>query len=100
MSTSMAEMSDAFDQVVEFDMWERVLAILAGYFAPTVLQNVLGGSLPGVVDEPEAYGLAVVAGGQFAPAYETELSLGGGLYTAEKAAERFNVKSTIVSVGA
>jgi hypothetical protein len=52
------------------------------------------------VDEPEAYGLAVMAGGQFAPAYENELSMGGGLYTADKAAERFGVKSTIVEAGA
>jgi len=96
----MAEMSDAFEQVVEFDMWEQVLAILAGFFAPTVLRNIAGGFVPNSVDVPEAYGLAVMAGGQFAPAYENELSLGGGLYTADKAAERFGVKSTIVNAGA
>ena len=96
----MEEMADAFDNLVEFDMWEQVLGTLAGFFAPTVLQNLVGGVVPDAVDEPEAYGLAVMAGGQFAPAYETELSMGGGLYTADKAAERFGVKSTIVNAGA
>ena len=96
----MEEMADAFDNLVEFDMWEKVLAILAGFFAPTVLRNIAGGFVPASVDVPEAYGLAVMAGGQFAPAYENELSLGGGLYTADKAAERFGVKSTIVEAGA
>jgi hypothetical protein len=96
----MEEMADAFDNLVEFDMWEQVVGTLAGFFAPTVLQNLVGGVVPDAVDEPEAYGLAVMAGGQFAPAYENELSMGGGLYTADKAAERFGVKSTIVEAGA
>jgi hypothetical protein len=42
-------MADAFDQVIAFDMWERVLAILAGFFAPTVLQNLAGGIVPAAV---------------------------------------------------
>jgi len=46
----MAEMADAFNQVIEFDMWERVLAILAGFFAPTVLQNLAGGMVPNAAD--------------------------------------------------
>lgn len=96
----MAEMADAFEQVIEFDMWERVLAILAGFFAPTVLQNLAGGIVPAAADKREVYGLAVVAGGQMAPKYSTELSLGGGVYTADAAAERFGVKGTIVNAGA
>ena len=96
----MAEMAEAFEQVIDIDMWERVLAILAGFFAPTVLQNLLGGAVPDVADQREVYGLAAVAGGQMAPKYSTELSLGGGVYTADAAAERFNVKSTIVEAGA
>lgn len=50
-------------------------------FSPTVLWNLAGAAVPNVVDVPEAYGFAV-AGGQFASAYENELSPGGGLYTA------------------
>ena len=96
----MAEMADAFEQVIEFDMWERVLAILAGFFAPTVLQNLAGGIVPTAADHREVYGLAVVAGGQLSPQYSTELSLGGGVYTADAAAERFGIKSTIVNAGA
>lgn len=96
----MAEMADAFDQVIEFDMWETVLATLAGFFAPTVLENLAGGAMPDVVDHSEVYGLAVVAGGQFLPKYQTEVSIGGGLATADAAAERFGVKSTIVNAGA
>ena len=76
------------------------IALLAGFFAPTVLQNLAGGVVPNAVDKREAYGLAVVAGGQFSPKYSTELSLGGGVYTADAAAERFGVKSTIVNAGA
>ncbi|MFC7069494.1 hypothetical protein [Halobaculum lipolyticum] len=95
----MADMADAFDAIASFDMWEEVAAILAGFFAPTVLRNLTSGFVPDMVDEPETYGVAVAVGGQFSPMYSHEISIGGGLYTADKAAERFNIKSTVQGVG-
>ncbi|WP_435062397.1 hypothetical protein [Halobaculum sp. EA56] len=96
----MADMAEAFDALASFDMWEEVAVILAAFFAPTVLQNLVSGYVPDVVDKPEAYGIAVAAGGQLSPMYSHEISIGGGLYTADKAAERFNLKSTVQGVGA
>lgn len=96
----MADLSDAFEQVYEFDMWEEVLAILAGFFAPTIVKNLAQGAVPDAIDYDEMYGLVVVVAGQFSPAYQHEISIGGGLYTADKLAERANIKSTIVGVGA
>lgn len=96
----MADLADAFDQLMSFDMWEEVAAILAGFFAPTVLNNLVSGFVPAAADIPETYGLAVVGAAQFAPSYSNELSLGGGLYTADKLAERTGIKQTVVSVGA
>jgi hypothetical protein len=94
-----AAIDDAFDQVLNFDMWEEVAAMLAGFFAPTVLRNLTSGVVPNAVDYREAYGLAVVAGGQFSPAYASEISIGGGLYTADALAERAGIKSTVMGVG-
>lgn len=92
-------MAQAFDAVASFDMWEEVGVILGAFLAPTVLKNLTSGFVPDAVDEPEAYGLLVAAGGQFAPMYKHEISIGGGLYTADAAAERFGLKSTVQGVG-
>lgn len=94
-----AAIDDAFEQMLDFDMWEEVAAILAGFFAPTILRNLTSGFVPNSVDYRELYGVAVVAGGQFSPAYQNELSIGGGLYTADALAERVGVKSTVMGVG-
>lgn len=94
-----AAIDDAFDQVLNFDMWEEVVATLAGFFAPTVLRNITSGVVPDAVDYRELYGVAVVAGGQFSPAYSNEMSIGGGLYTADALAERAGIKSTVMEVG-
>lgn len=96
----MTEMADAFETLMDFDMWEEVAAILAGFFAPTVIQNLVGGYVPSMIDHNETYGLVVVAGGQFSPAYSNEISIGGGLYTADAAAERFGIKGRVEGVGA
>lgn len=96
----MAELSQSFDTIMDAEMWTRVAAITAGYFAPTVLRNLIGGAVPDTVDQPELYGVAVVGGGQMAPMYQNEISLGGGIHTLDAAAERFDVKSTIVNMGA
>lgn len=94
-----AELGNAFDQVMSFEMWQEVAAILAGFFAPTVLRNLTQGMVPNTVDYREVYGLAVVAGGQFSPMYGNQISVGGGLYAADAAAERVGIKSTVMGVG-
>ena len=96
----MSELENAFNQLLSFDMWEDVAVTLAAFFAPTVVQNLVGGVVPNSVDVPEAYGLAVVAGSRFSPMYKREIAIGGGLYTADAVADRFGIKSTIVNMGA
>ena len=95
----MADMAEAFDALASFDMWEEVAVILAAFFAPTVLRNLTSGFVPDAVDHLETYGIVVAAAGQFSPMYSHEITIGGGLYTADKAAERFNLKSTVQGVG-
>jgi len=97
----MSDMAEAFAELADTDMWVSVVVILGAFLAPTVVQNIAGSHVPSQVNEyPEVYGLAVIIGGQFAPMYQTEISLGGGLYTADKAAERVGIKSTVQGVGA
>ncbi|MFC6730927.1 hypothetical protein ACFQFH_20075 [Halobaculum halobium] len=97
----MADMAEAFDALASTELWESVAAIFAGFMAPTVLKNLTSGVAPDMVkDNPEVYGLAVAAGGQLSPMYSYEISIGGGLYTVDKAAERFDIKSTVQGVGA
>lgn len=96
----MSDMAEAFDALTDTGMWESIVAILGGFFAPTVAQNVLGGMVPSQVnDYPEAYGIAVMGAGQFSPRYSHEISIGGGLYTADKVAERVGIKATVQGVG-
>lgn len=95
----MADYATAFDTLASSDLWVEAAAVFGGFMAPTVVRNLASGVVPDAVDEPELYGLATVAGGQFLPAYQHEVTLGGGIYTVDKAAERFGLKSTVQGVG-
>ena len=96
----MAELSQSFDAIMDAELWTRAAAVTAGYFAPTVLRNLIGGAVPDMADQRELYGVAVVGAGQMSPMYANEISLGGGIHTVDAAAERFDVKGTIVNAGA
>lgn len=91
-------LNDAFGVVADTGTWEDASAVLAGFLAPTVARNVLepntGMDLP-----DEVYGLLVVAGGQFSPAYGNKLALGGATYTADKVLQRVGLKQTVTQLG-
>jgi hypothetical protein len=94
------DLSGAFDALMNFEMWQQIAVILVAFLAPQVARNVLSSHVPNKFDVPEAYGLLVVVGGQFSPMYSNEISLGGGLYVADSAAERVGIRSSIVNAGA
>lgn len=94
------EINEAFNSLMDMEMWESAVVALGGYLAPTVVENVASGRVPEVVDHPEVYGIATIAGAEFAPAYTREVQVGAGVYTAENVAERAGLRDTIVSVGA
>lgn len=77
----------------------QVLAVFAAFMAGTVARNVIEPNSP--FDLPdELYGLLVMFGASYSPAYTREIQIGGGLYTADKLAERTGVKSTVTELGA
>lgn len=94
----MEDIANAFEELMDPEVWTRAFAVGGGYAGASVAHNLLDNRLP--VDVPdEAYGVLTAAASTYAPAYETEIMLGGGLHTADQAADRFDVKDTILSVG-
>ncbi|MGB9987313.1 hypothetical protein [Salarchaeum japonicum] len=94
-----SNLTTQFDTLLDADEWESIAATLAGYLAPTVARNVIEGSAPFDIPD-EAYGLAVMFGAGYSPMYTREIQVGGGLYTADKAMERFGLKQTVTNLGA
>lgn len=94
----MNAIEDAFGTLADADHWEEAVAALGGFLAPTIARNVVEGSTGFDVPD-EAYGIAVMALAQYSPMYVREVQLGGGMYAADKALERFGLKSTITSLG-
>lgn len=95
------EFGDAIDVLAEPATYvESVGAAGAGYMAPSIVNNLADRFSP--MDLPdEAAGLAVIAGAEAAGVpYKGAIQAGAGAYTAEKAAERFGIKETVVNMGA
>lgn len=94
---STANFEKAMELFTDFDYYEEVGAGFAGFFLPTLLK--VGIENYGNFDVPdELYGLAVAAGAQVAPVggYDQYLSIGGGLYSADKlmGPGRLDIKSS------
>lgn len=95
----MADIANELSQLMEKEYVVEVLVVLAAYMVPTLLKN----TIDSVVDLPdEAYGLVTAAGGVtlVGGEYGRYTALGGGIYTAEQAAERVGIKQTIQNAGA
>lgn len=95
----MGSIDDAFDTVADSDMWEEAAAVFAGFLAPSIVANLAEGRTKWDIPD-EGYGVAVIVLAQYSPMYSGELSLGGGMYAVDKAAERFGVKNSITQMGA
>ena len=94
----MGDLQDQFDQLLDYEEWIQILVVLAAFMAGTVVRNVLEPNTP--FDLPdEVYGLVVFFAGGYAPEYGREVMIGGGLYTADKLAERLDVKQRVTSIG-
>lgn len=94
----MDQIEDAFGTLADTDHWEEAVGVLAGFLAPTVLHNVVSGRM-GMEVPDEAYGVGIIALASFSPMYAREMQVGGGVYVADKALERFGLKSTITNLG-
>ena len=92
------EAMDALDELADPEFWTNAGAVFAGFMGPTVARNLIEPNTNYDIPD-ETYGLLVVAGAQYAPAYQNELMLGGGLYSVDKLAERFDLKQHIGEVG-
>lgn len=88
----MAEFADAFDNVTDSDLWVEAAIVFAAFLAPTVARNMLDPFMPGEGLPDAIYGIIVMAAAAFAPDYQESVALGGGLYTVDKVAERFDLK--------
>ena len=95
----MDELTDSFEMLMDTDLWLQAVVILAAFLAPTVLRNVLEGRLPFDVPD-EGYGIGVIVGAQYLPAYRAETTTGGAVYVVDKAAERADLKQQVTSMGA
>ncbi|GAA0276929.1 hypothetical protein [Halobacterium noricense] len=89
---------DALDELADPEFWSQAGAVFGGFVAPTVARNLIEPNTNYDIPD-ETYGALVVAGAQYSPAYQRELMLGGGLYSVDKLAERFDLKQHITEVG-
>lgn len=94
----MASLDQAFGTIADADMWEEAAAVLAGFLLPSIVRNIAEGRTSFDIPD-EAYGLAVMVAGNYSPMYSGEIMLGGGVYSADKALERFGLKQTITAMG-
>lgn len=93
-----SNLTDSFSVLMDEDEWMQAGATFAGFLAPTVARNVFEGALP--FDAPdEFYGVAVMVAGQKSPMYSNYVSLGGGVYTADKLAQRAGIKQSVTQIG-
>jgi len=92
-------LNDSFDVLMDVDEWERAAGVFAGFLLPTVAKNVIEPNSPYDIPD-ELYGVLVMVGGQYSPAYSSELTLGGGVYVADQLAERAELKQSVQSMGA
>jgi hypothetical protein len=94
----MTDLSQSFEQIADFGMWETAAATTAGFLAPHIIANVVE-SRAGFDVPNEVYGVAVVAAGQMSPMYGAELSMGGGIYAVDSAAERIGLREAVTGMG-
>lgn len=94
--------TEEVERLIEFDMWERVALVFAGFLLPTIVQTVLEGR--GIVNLPnEVYGLAtIVASGYFLDGtYRNAAGVGGGVYVVDQVAnERMGIEQQLTEVAA
>lgn len=93
----MQGITDSVDVLTEMDNYEEYAVGFGGFMAGTVTKNTVERFAPFDVPD-EAYGLAVVVLAQMfisGDGYRKAAQMGGGLYTADKAAERFGIKTKV-----
>jgi hypothetical protein len=95
----MTDLQDQFDQLLDMEEWIQIIVVFAAFMAGTVVRNVLEPNTPWDLPD-EIYGVVVMFAGGYMPEYGREVMLGGGIYTADKLAERSGLKSRVTSVGA
>ena len=94
----MPELQSQFETLLDTEEWLQIVAVFAAFLAGTVARNVIEPNSP--FDLPdELYGLLVMFGASYSPSYTREIQIGGGLYTADKFAERMGVKQTVTDLG-
>jgi len=93
--------SESYEQLASTDMWEDVIYVFLGFFAPVLV----GRLVEGVGDSfdfniyDELYGLGIIVAAEFLMEdnddMRRQVQLGGGLYAVDVAAERYEVKQKI-----
>ncbi|MWG32971.1 hypothetical protein [Halomarina oriensis] len=91
---------DAFETLADPDFAKRVGTVFGAFFAPTIASGLVNDYSPVEMLKEipqEGYGVAEIVAAQYALSGDlrTDVQMGGGLYTADKLAERAGVKSTI-----
>mgnify|MGYP000398041801 CR=1 FL=1 len=84
-----------FDTLADADFAVDVVTVFAAYMGTTLAAPTVDGMIP--MDVPdELYGIVVIVAAEaFGGDYKRALQLGGGFYTVDAAAERYEVQSRI-----
>lgn len=96
--------SDSYEQLASTDMWEDVIYVFIGFFAPVLFGRLVegvGASFNFNIYD-ELYGAFVIVAAEFLMEdnddIRRQVQLGGGLYAVDRLAERYNVKTRIEEV--
>lgn len=90
--------TDYFDTLADGDFVMSVGVVFAAFFLPTVVSGAVSTVSQSTAQKipQETYGVGVIVAAEaFLDDYRREAQLGGGVYTADKLAERAELKSTV-----
>ncbi|WP_306056984.1 hypothetical protein [Natronococcus wangiae] len=94
--------TEELERLIDFDLWEEVALVFAGYLLPVVVKTVLEGR--GIVELPdEVYGLISMVGAGYAldGRQRNAAAVGGGVYVADTVANgRIGVKQRLTEMAA
>ncbi|WBE14029.1 structural protein VP6 [Saline Natrinema sp. J7-1 virus 1] len=94
--------TEELERLMDFEFWEEVLVIFAGYLLPVVVKTVLEGR--GIVELPdEVYGVISIIGAGYGleGSYKHSAIMGGGVYVADTAVNgRMNVQDRLTEMAA
>jgi hypothetical protein len=94
------DFGSAFDVLADDGFWTDAAMVFAGFLAPNLVANIVEGRLGSDLPN-ELYGIGTAAAAEIVGGRSYRMvTVGGGVYTADALAQRFDLKQTVTTLGA